>query len=92
LEAMEAIQRVFPCIQEIKNSILRSIQAGKDSESQQMLETNGLELDIMDMLHPGAAPLNGDAWGSMDAQSATSADLGFLVTDDFLNQHYARNG
>lgn len=92
LDAMEAIQHVFPCMQEIRESIVQSIQAGRNPEGQPMEDMNGLELDIMDMLQPGAAPLNGGAWGSMDPGSASSADLGFLVTDDFLNQHYAWDG
>ena len=34
-------------------------------------------------------PFPGATWGLDDARSVNGADLGFLVTDDFLNEHYS---
>ncbi|RNJ54524.1 hypothetical protein D7B24_000367 [Verticillium nonalfalfae] len=87
LDAMEAVQSVYPCMRGIRDSILENIKSeGVDEEAQQ--HQYGVELELMDLLQSAAAPFPG-AWGTEDAESATSADLGFLLTDDFLNQHYS---
>ncbi|KAM0327177.1 hypothetical protein ACHAQA_006309 [Verticillium albo-atrum] len=87
LDAMEAVQNVYPCMQGIRDGILESIKSENvDEETQQ--HQYGVELELMDLLQSAAAPFPG-AWGNDDAESATSADLGFLLTDDFLNQHYS---
>lgn len=88
LDVMDAIQEVSPSVQEIRDSILQSIESGKN-ESGQQVEEGGLDLDLVDLLQPGAGPFPGIAWDPYDARSVDSADLGFLVTDDFLNEHYS---
>lgn len=88
LDAMEAIKEVSPSVQEIRDSILRSIEAGKD-DSRQQIEDNELDLDLVELLQPVSGPFPGIAWDLDDTGSVNSADLGFLVTDDFLNEHYS---
>jgi hypothetical protein len=86
LDAMEAIQHVSPSVREIRDSILQSIEAGS-GENEQQMDDGGLDLDLVDLLQPGAGPFPGIAWDPDDAISVNSANLGFLVTDDFLNEH-----
>ncbi|KAH8662421.1 fungal-specific transcription factor domain-containing protein [Xylariales sp. PMI_506] len=83
LEAMEAIQDVWPCVLEIKEGILEAMKPQEQPETvQQEYELN---FDLMDMLESGAGALP-NPWSI--ATDAPSADLGFLVTDDFLNNSH----
>ncbi|PNH61290.1 hypothetical protein VD0001_g9724 [Verticillium dahliae] len=89
LDVMEAVQNVYPCMCGIRDSISENIRSeGVNEEAQQ--HQYGVELELMDILQSAAAPFPG-AWGAEDAESATSADLGFLLTDEFLNQHFSRD-
>lgn len=88
LEVMDAIIEVFPCMREIRDSILHSMQASSNGSGQQV-DKSVLEVDLMDLLQPGMGPISGAAWGLDDAGSVNDVDLGFLVTDDFLNEHYS---
>lgn len=81
LEAMECVRSVYPCIREIQESIMASRQARGDEGH---TETQGSsELALMDFLQSGASPF--PSWFSHDDESADSVELGFLVTDDYLN-------
>lgn len=85
LEAMEAVQDVYPCIQEIKQSIVSSKQQAQTREdSQKVQETGPPELDLMDFLQASAVPF--PSWFPDADQDSNEADLGFLVTDDSLNE------
>lgn len=88
LEAMEAISEVFPCVKEIRDSILHSMQTGRNASGQQA-EEGELDIDLMDLLQPGMGPFPDTTWGLDDARTVNGADLGFLVTDDFLNERYS---
>ncbi|KAL1610346.1 hypothetical protein SLS60_002012 [Paraconiothyrium brasiliense] len=93
LEAMEAVQNVFPCVQNIRESIMLSMR-GRETEggAEQEEEASRWDLDLVDFLQPGDGPFPGMTWDNGDGGSVNSADLGFLVTDDFLNEHYSWNG
>lgn len=79
LETMEAIEGVWPCIAEIKQGILETMNTEVGSSLQQDHDQEFL----MGMLEygPGSLP---NPWyiGGVDSNPA---DLGFLVTDDFLS-------
>lgn len=87
LAAMEAIMDVCPCVRDIRESILHSMAVVSNDGGQQV-DNSELEVDLMDLLQPGAGPLHAGAWGLDHAGSVNGADLGFLITDDFLNEHY----
>lgn len=78
---------VCPCVRDIRESILHSMAVVSNDGGQQV-DNSELEVDLMDLLQPGAGPLHAGAWGLDHAGSVNGADLGFLITDDFLNEHY----
>lgn len=84
LQTMRIVQEIFPCMREIRSSILR-IMESPGSESEQIAngpETS--ELDLMDLLQVGAVPFPG-ALDLHDEAGMNSADLGIFVTEDFLD-------
>ncbi|KAM5343319.1 hypothetical protein ACJ41O_014285 [Fusarium nematophilum] len=85
LETMASVQRVFPCVREIRDSITQIMEADRQDNGQRD-EENVLELDLMDLLQSGAAPFPGASWCPEETGSVNSSDLGLLVTDDFLNE------
>ncbi|KAF3003619.1 hypothetical protein E8E13_007435 [Curvularia kusanoi] len=85
LEALEAMLEVFPCVREFRDSILFSMQTGTNEEEQQA----GKEADLMDLLQPGMGPFSEYTWSVDEPRTGNDVDLGFLVTDDFLNQHWS---
>jgi hypothetical protein len=88
LEAMEAVQDVYPCIQEIKQSIVSSKQQPQtNQDDQEVQDAAPPELDLMDFLQAGAIPFG--SWFPEADQDENSTDLGFLVTDDSLNEPQA---
>ncbi|KAH7010186.1 fungal-specific transcription factor domain-containing protein [Ilyonectria destructans] len=89
LNTMEAIQDVYPCMREIKDNIMGSIPTDNSSNDAQRQE-HGIELDLMDFLQSKAGLLPCD-WFFDEAQTSSNADLGVLVTDEYLNQHQAWN-
>jgi hypothetical protein len=84
LEAMEVIQDVYPCIQEIQQSIIASKQAEGGDNGNDVQEAGPPELDLMDFLQAGAGPF--PSWLPNEGQNTNNVDLGFLVTDDSLNE------
>ena len=91
LEVMQTVQEIFPCIREIRNSILETMNEGSTA-SGEVAEGSNAELEMIDLLHSGALPLPGGFWCPEEAGSVDSADLGFLVTEDFLNEQYSWQG
>lgn len=79
LYAMQAIEEVWPCVLEIKDGILNARCSDDVSCLQQ---GRSADFSLLGMLENGAGALP-SAWFS-DAVN-TPADLGFLVTEDFLN-------
>lgn len=86
LEALEAMREVFPCVTEFRDSIVHSMQMGSSTEEEQHVEW---ETDLMGLLQPGMGPFSECAWGVVDEPGGgDEGDLGFLVTDDFLNRQW----
>ena len=86
IEALEAMREVFPCVTEFRDSIVHSMQMGSSTEEEQHV---GWETDLMGLLQPGMGPFSECAWGVVDEPgSGHDGDLGFLVTDDFLNRQW----
>lgn len=79
LEIMAIIEVAWPCVTEIKDGILATLNNVEESEQQNY---NHPDFDLMGVLEYGPGwmpnPLYPDADGS-------PSDLGFLVTEDFLN-------
>ena len=79
LDAMKGIENVWPCIIEIKEGILETMNTVSGTNLQQ---DNSIDFDLMGMLEYGTGSLP-NSW--LTGAESNSADLGFLVTDDFLN-------
>ncbi|KAF2029447.1 hypothetical protein EK21DRAFT_101214 [Setomelanomma holmii] len=86
----DSIQHAYPCVQNIRKSVVLSMQAGQVSDVEEQAEgADRLDIDLMDLFQPGEGPFPGLNWDTGDGGSVNSAELGFLVTDHFLNEHYA---
>ena len=83
LEAMEAVQEVYPCIREIHRSLIASTQSEPIVSGPGAQEMDSLDLDLMDMLQSGAGPF--PHWLADEGTPSGTVDLGFLVTDETLN-------
>jgi hypothetical protein len=79
LGAMQAIEHVWPCVIEIKDGILNAMYSDDAGCLQQ---ERAVDFNLMDMLENGAGALPG-SWFTDTVH--TPADLGLLVTEDFLN-------
>jgi hypothetical protein len=85
LEALEAMREVFPCVTEFRDSIVHSMQMCSTEEEQHV----EWETDLMGLLQPGMGPFSECTWGVVDEPGSDhDGDLGFLVTDDFLNRQW----
>lgn len=80
LEVMEIIEKVWPCVLEIREGILETVNVVNEACQQQDYIA---DLNMMGVLESGPTWLSDNMWYA--DTDATSADLGFLVTDDFLN-------
>ncbi|KAK0384674.1 hypothetical protein NLU13_8760 [Sarocladium strictum] len=84
LEAMEVIQDVYPCIRDIRQSIIANQEAEDSTPLANVQEPGPIELDLMDFLHAGAGPF--PSWLQDDSPGSDNSDLGFLVTDDLVGE------
>ncbi|KAH6686206.1 fungal-specific transcription factor domain-containing protein [Plectosphaerella plurivora] len=92
LDVMFTVQEIFPCMREIRDSILETIKEGGSGGAggeQDQGGGGGTELDLINLLQSGAVPFPGAMWCPEEAGSVDSADLGFLVTEDFLNEQFS---
>jgi hypothetical protein len=94
LDVMLTVQEIFPCMREIRDSILETIKEGGGAGEGQEDGGGGggTEVDLINMLQTGAVPFPGAMWCPEEAGSVDSADLGFLVTEDFLNEQFSWQG
>lgn len=84
LDTMDIMQIVYPCMREIRDGIKESIKT-ESSKSVSQEEDYNMDFDLMDLLQSGGGF---PALYPEEMQNASDVDLGFLVTDDFLNEHY----
>ena len=84
LDAMKAIQRVWPCVIEIRKGILDAISSESSSTPQR--ENQAFNLGLVDMFENRVGGLSSN-WNLEEYDEA--GDLGFLVTDEFLNGEIA---
>lgn len=84
LDAMKSIQRVWPCVMEIRKGILDAIAS--ENVGTPRTEDQTFNFSLMGMFENGVGGLS-STWNMEEYDEA--ADLGFLVTDEFLNSEYA---
>lgn len=95
LDVMLTVQEIFPCMREIRDSILETIKEGScdgGGGGSEEAEGPGVameQLDLINLLQSGAVPFPGAVWCPDGAGSVEGAELGFLVTEDFLNEQYS---
>lgn len=87
LQTMETVQTVFPCMKEIRDGILESIRT-ENTRTGSRQEEFGIDFELMDLLQSGGGPFPPALYPEEAHDGTAEVDLGFLVTDDFLNEHY----
>lgn len=93
---MHTVQHVFPCIAEIRDGIVAAVAAGQEQDSPAAAASAAAAvsaqtaaepaLDVLHVLENDGAALSLPAFTTSPPDEA--ADLGFLVTDDYLNGVY----
>lgn len=87
LQVMERVQITFPCMREIRDGILESMKTEATGDGSHQDEF-AIDFELMDLLQSGGGPFPPALYSEEADDGTTDVDLGFLVTDDFLNEHF----
>ncbi|ETN39569.1 uncharacterized protein HMPREF1541_05795 [Cyphellophora europaea CBS 101466] len=99
LGAMEEIQRVWPCVREIKGSIERAMQTETQGTPRGQMDIGmSMDIDLGPVVNFAASPWTAgeelelpefeSGVPAAGASDGTTPDLGLLLTDDFLTGQF----